>query len=308
MRYFHCTVIILTFLVLGCHNNNMIIQRSIDHQYKYSNDVDIYYNVEGVGAKKIVFLHGFGASSNSWDDIKDNFPKDKYSLYLIDLKGFGLSSKPKDDLYTIKEHVRIIIGFLKKMELEDVILVGHSYGGGIALMTQLELLHNNESHIVDRMILIDCAAYLDDIPFFIKMLQGFFLSKIVMPILSSNYKANYTLKKLYHDESKITKKKIQRYATAYTTSNSMYAMRKAAKQIIPNDYDSIINSYSNINTPTLIIWGKNDPALSIELGLRLNKVLPNSILEIVKDCGHIPQEECPNETYKLIESFLKSGM
>ena len=56
--------------------------------------------------------------------------------------------------------------------------------------------------------------------------------------------------------------------------------------------------------PVLVIWGDNDQILPLSSGRRLAAELPLATLEILPDCGHIPQEEYPKETAQLILNFL----
>lgn len=269
--------------------------------FKYSEDVSINYEILGEGDTSIIFLHGFGASLNSWNDIKNLFPLDIYKLFLIDLKGFGFSSKPQDNKYTIEDQANIIASFIEKNNLRNIILIGHSYGGGICMRLQLDFMKQNNP-IIKKMILIDCAAYLKKLPFFIKYLR--MPTNRLMFLASPKYRAKYTLKHLFFDKGNVTEEKINRYARFFDEPGAHYSFVKAAKQIIPDDYDSIIQKYQNIKIPVLIIWGKNDPILSIDVAKKLNQTIVNSRLEFIEQCGHIPQEECPDSTYKLIDIFL----
>ena len=272
--------------------------------FQYSENVLINYEVFGDGPTPILFLHGFGASLNSWNDIKNFFPLDKFKLFLIDLKGFGFSSKPKDNEYTIENQAKIISAFIEKNNLHNVVVIGHSYGGGVGILLQLELTKQGKE-LIDKLILIDGAAYINDLPFFIKILRIPILNRLSF-LSSSRYRAIYTLKRLFFDREKITEEKINRYATFFSEQNSHYSFVKAAKQIVPNKYDSLTNEYKNIKIPVQIIWGKNDPIIPMETASKLNLIFPKSRLEIISDCGHIPQEECPEQTYKIIDKFLNN--
>lgn len=281
-------------------NANSTAQKS----FEYSKSIIINYEVYGDGNIPVILLHGFGASLNSWYDIKDLFPFNKYRLFLIDLKGFGLSSKPKDNNYTIEEQANIILKFIENQALKNIILIGHSYGGGVALLTQLKMNDINQESLTNKLILIDCAAYDEEMPFFIKYLKTPIVNSLVLNLFSSNFRARYTLNHLFFNKEKVTKDRINRYAELFRLAGTNYTFIKVAKQLIPNNHRSIIEKYNTIKTPTLIIWGENDPALSLKNGKRLQKEIPNSQLDIINNCGHIPQEECPEETFNSIISFI----
>ncbi len=69
------------------------------HTFHYSAAIRINYEVAGHGATPIVLLHGFAASLITWHDIRGFFPPERFRLYLLDLKGFGFSTKPRDGHY-----------------------------------------------------------------------------------------------------------------------------------------------------------------------------------------------------------------
>lgn len=278
--------------------------KDFDNKFEYSNEIILNYRVIGSGNTPILFLHGFGTSSLSWDDIIPFFDKSKFTMYLVDLKGFGLSSKPDDDRYSIDNQADIILNFIYKMSLNDLILVGHSYGGGIALLMTIKEQENQDFPFISKMILIDSAAYNGNIPFFVSYIKIPILNTIILKGLSPHFTAEYTLKKVFHDKSKVSDDIVKRYVEFRNYKGADNALIQTAQSIIPDDYDEIINKYNSINIPVLLIWGKNDPVISLENGRRLDKNLPNSKLIVINNCGHVPHEECPIETYEAIVDFL----
>ena len=272
--------------------------------YAYSNNININYEMIGYGDKKVVLIHGFGTSLHTWDDIKELFPKDEFTLYLIDLKGFGNSSKPEDDEYTIREQSKIVEQFIRDINTDSLFLIGHSFGGAVALLTQITLLNEKSKTRISKLILIDCLAYIQEVPVFIDYLRTPVLNKLTF-LLSAKFRAEYILNKIFYDKNLINEKLIDRYSVFYEGDELPYTFITSAGQIFPKGYDKIIDSYKNIPTSCLIIWGKNDPVLSLDNGIKLSKELPNAKLDIIDACGHVPQEEKPVVTYNKIYSFIK---
>jgi pimeloyl-ACP methyl ester carboxylesterase len=273
--------------------------------YAYSQNIHINYEKIGHGEKKIVFLHGFGTSLHTWDDIKELFPKDAFTLYLIDLKGFGNSSKPFDGKYTIHEQAKIVVQFIKDINTDSLYLIGHSFGGAVALLTQIALINDKSKTRIRKLILIDCLAYSQEMPSFINYLKIPVLNKLTF-LLPDKFKAQYVLKKIFYDQNKVNEKLINRYASFYSSRKLEYTFITSAKQINPKEYDEIINTYKNISTSCLIIWGRNDSIISVDSAIRLSKELPNAKLEIINNCGHVPQEENPAATFKKIYAFIEA--
>ena len=217
----------------------------------------INYAVYGKGEIPVVFLHGFGASLHSWDNFVNFFPENQYSIYLIDLKGFGFSSKPVNSDYSIEENSRIIIKFLEENKLKKVILAGHSYGGGVALFTQIKIMNENKSDLISKLILLNTAAYKGEIPFFIKLQRTPLLSYLSLTFFTSKFIAKCMLRQMFFNRNRISREMIARYAySSYIGSSAKNSFAEAAKQIIPRNYDSLIKQYPEIDIPVLIIWGE----------------------------------------------------
>ena len=69
--------------------------------------------------------------------------------------------------------------------------------------------------------------------------------------------------------------------------------------------EAMIARYKKIRVPTLIIWGQEDKVVPLEGGRNFKRDIPDAELAIFPSCGHIPQEEEPLETRRLIQDFLK---
>jgi pimeloyl-ACP methyl ester carboxylesterase len=115
------------------------------------------------------------------------------------------------------------------------------------------------------------------------------------------------LKKIYFDDDKIAPEDIEAYAAPLTLPGAKYALRQTAIQIIPDNIDELIDRYSEITVPTLIIWGREDEIIPLENGIRLHRAIKNSQLVIFDRCGHDPPEECPKEVLEAIQRFLETN-
>jgi pimeloyl-ACP methyl ester carboxylesterase len=75
---------------------------------------------------------------------------------------------------------------------------------------------------------------------------------------------------------------------------------------VPANSDEVISKLNRITVPTLILWGKDDAVIPLKVGELLDQALPDSKLEVIEQCGHIPQEEKPEETISSISSFINA--
>ncbi|MBU1628292.1 alpha/beta hydrolase, partial [bacterium] len=110
----------------------------------------LHYEVCGEG-KSILFLHGWGHSNTAFREVVDNL-KGKCKCYIVDLPGFGLSDIP-DLSWDSIDFANVIKNFIEGLDLKDTIIVGHSFGGKIAVLTA-NRTHGN----VKKLVLIDSAG------------------------------------------------------------------------------------------------------------------------------------------------------
>lgn len=271
-----------------------------EQRFYYNQKDYITYVKRGTGSTSIIFLHGYGASKNSWDDFYPLFDTLKYSLYLIDLKGFGNSSIPKDNKYSINDNEEIISLFINSNISNDYYLIGHSLGGGVSLILT-KSGHLNQ--YPKALILLDCAAYNANTPFFINYLKTPCINQLIYFFTTSKMRAYFSLKKIVNRDN-FSQKILNRYIESGKGKHKKYSFIKTAKQIVPKNYEEFIAFYDKIAIPTLIIWGNQDRILSIEQGKLLSKQIIHSKLETIENCGHIPHEEKPIETFEIVNEFL----
>ena len=295
-------IVIKSIFIHGESMSNNV--RGPGSTFKFSDDVAINYQVLGQGNCPMLLIHGFGASLESWSDIEPLLA-DHFRLYLIDLKGCGYSSKPRAGGYSPIDQAEIVAAFIDENRLQNLVLVGHSYGGAVALLTYLRLENTaNQSKHIDSLVLIDAAVYPQKLPFFVSIPRIPILNRLILDLIPAREQARFTLTHLFYDSSKIGRERIDRYAHFYDLPGSRGALIKLGEQIFPQNIHSLTNEISNISVPTLIIWGDSDPAVPVEQGYRLQNSIKMSKLEIIEHCGHVPQEEKPQETARIMKKFL----
>ncbi|MFL5233552.1 MAG: alpha/beta fold hydrolase [Microvirga sp.] len=110
----------------------------------------------------------FGANGYSWRHLLKNGLAG-WRAYAIDLKGFGRSAKPLDAAYGMEDQAGLVLDLIEALGLGPVSLVGHSMGGGIALMVALKLMARRQ--LVDNLVLVDAIAFRQPLPLFMQALR-----------------------------------------------------------------------------------------------------------------------------------------
>jgi pimeloyl-ACP methyl ester carboxylesterase len=264
--------------------------------------VKLFFEEKGTGSP-VLLIHGFGASTYSWRLIAPALAR-THRVIAVDLKGFGQSDKPFDEQYSVFDQAELLKQLIVDQDLRDLTLVGHSFGGGVALVLALDEDPRLKGRI-SGLVLLDTIAYAQDVPVFFKMLDMPFFSHLGVRMVPPNVQTRIALRIAYLDNSKIDDEEVETYAAPLRTAAGKHAIIHSARQIVPKDLAEISLRYKSITMPTLIAWCDYDRIVPLKVGIKLRRTLPNSTLKIIEGCGHMPQEEQPEATLSLIEDFLE---
>jgi pimeloyl-ACP methyl ester carboxylesterase len=259
----------------------------------------IAYQNAGTAGPHVLLVHGFGASHESWNDIAPLLD-DSYRLVALDLVGFGLSAKPARGDYSPLAQARIVNDFIDELGLNDVTLVGHSYGGGVALIATLL----RQAPGIKRLVLIDAAGYEQPLPFFVAALRIPAVNFLVLNVLSPRVRAELTLRHLFYDIGLVTSERTDRYARYFDLPGAHHAFVSAARSMVPHNHEEIVRAIPTITLPTFVLWGANDAAIDVRNAHRFRADIPNSELLVLPKCGHIPHEEQPAQTADALRRFI----
>jgi pimeloyl-ACP methyl ester carboxylesterase len=187
--------------------------------------------------------------------------------------------------------------------LKEFDLIGHSLGGGVALMTALDLAERRPDAI-GRLILVDSVALPQPLPWFLKLARTSRGGPLLISHLPARLIVRAVLRAAFYDRRRITKEMAQVYAQNLATAEGRHALIETARQIIPDDLAGLIARYHSLRLPTLLIWGKHDRIVPPAIGITLNTLVEGSKLLIIEGCGHVPQEERPEVAIPAIAEFL----
>jgi pimeloyl-ACP methyl ester carboxylesterase len=267
-------------------------------------DVAVRLAVHEMGSgKPIILLHGLGASSYSWHKIAPDLAKTN-RVIAIDLKGFGRSDKPLDDRYSIFDQAQLVEKYIVERGLRGVTLVGHSFGGGVALALALSQKDAGRRNI-ERLVLIDSIAYRQPLPVFFQLLQTPVLGELGLSLIPPEVQIERALAIAYYEDAKVMRTTVKHYADPLHTQGGRHALLQTINSLDPAQADQISARYSELKTPALLLWCDHDKIVPLKYGKRLASDLANARIEIIEDCGHIPHEEQPEETLAAIQRFLR---
>lgn len=256
----------------------------------------------GEGHPPLVLLHGFGASNFSWR-LWAPALKERHRLLLVELKGFGRGSIQRSRGFGPDEQSRELQGALREWGVSNPVLVGHSFGGGVALMTALALQEAGAP--ATALVLVCPAIYPQRLPPFIAAARVPVMGELLFTLLPPTVLMTLALDRITHSSVQVSREQVHGYAEPLRSLRRRYAMIRAARELFPDDHPGLLRRIPSLRSPTLVVWGRQDPVIPWALGARLTEDLPDARLSTVEDCGHIPMEERPEESLAPVLQFLE---
>ena len=248
------------------------------------NDYNINYIDEGSG-EAVLLLHGWGSDLKSFAALI-SLLKTKYRVLAIDYPGFGESDKLKTS-FCVDDYCNIVVEFLKKLSIEKVILVGHSYGGRIILKLNNR---NDLPFVIEKNVLIDAAGIIDkkDIVVKIKIVIYKLFKKIFISLPISSEKKDELVMKL--------RKKLG-------SSDYGIASKVMQETLVKSVNEDLTYCLDNMKE-SLIIWGDRDTATPMWMAKLMEEKINNSGLVVLKG-GHFSYIDDPNTFSRVIISYFK---
>jgi pimeloyl-ACP methyl ester carboxylesterase len=262
--------------------------------------IDLHKEISGSG-DPILCLHGLGANIYTWRHFITPFSVNN-KLILVDLKGFGASPKPYDTNYSIEDHADEIYKIIVEHNLTRLTLIGNSLGGGVALLLAIRLCQEDPARL-SKLVLIASGGYEEYLPRYLKLVRSI-LGVPIIYLSPSKLAARFVLRACFYDRKKITREQVQNYSVPIRSPGGRHALLQTAKQCIPPNIAEILAKLKTISVPTLVLSGREDRVVPVKVAELLHEAIPNSTLELIEQCGHVPQEEKPDEAIARISRFL----
>ncbi|MBI3603920.1 MAG: alpha/beta fold hydrolase [Nitrospirae bacterium] len=274
------------------------------HYFLYQDHIRIYYEDVGQG-EPLILLHGFGETHATWGRLAPQLAR-RYRVISVDLKGMGFSDKPDDGRYRVADQAAIIDALADELRLKDVTLIGHSLGGGVALMTAL-LWQERESPRLKRLVLIDSAGISDKPPHLISLLRWPVFGPLMFHLANPTVIVKQIFRGNYADPNLVSPELVEAYARSMQAPGGRSALIMTARQVIPENFAELVARYRSLEAPALVIWCRKDRILPVSDAGKFRDALPRADVRLMDGCGHSPQEERPAETLRAIERFLEKG-
>lgn len=244
--------------------------------------VRVSMEVTGSG-RPLILMHGWGCDHSTVRSIAATAAL-THTVYNIDFPGFGASEEPAE-VWGVERYTRLIEALVKAEKLESPVLVGHSFGGRVAIL----FASRNKA---DKVILVDAAGIKPrrTLKYYLKV-YSFKAGKKFWELILGKEKA----------QARIDRMRARRGSSDYADASPM--MRRILSKVVNED---LTDRLPLISAPTLLIWGENDTATPLSDAKKMARLIPDSGLVSFPGCGHYSFLDNPGQFRAVLSSFLKS--
>jgi len=251
----------------------------------------------------IVLLHGFGASSLTWQQVLEPLGQAAY-VVAFDRAAFGFTERPTSfgDLnpYSAAGQLKVIDGLVDLYGTDkEVVILGHSAGGALALGFALDYPEKVDQLILEAPAVYGTGGSPSWLNWVFSIPQIDHLGPLAVASIASS--GLDLLVESYTDPSMITAEVQASYTAPLKIAGwerAFWEFNKAPRSL------NLVERLDDLRAPTLIITGDDDRVVATADSIKLNGDLPGSELVIIEGAGHLPNEEKPQEFVDAVLRFL----
>ena len=264
---------------------------------------EVIYRTAGSGPP-LVIVHGMVNSSKHWRDVALRLAE-THTVIVPDLIGHGDSATPRGD-YALGAHAAVIRDLLSALEIESATFVGHSLGGGIAMVFFWQFPHK-----VERLALVSSGGLGQEVS---PLLRGAALPGATglvwvasrPPLLDAIDAVGAGLGKLGWRKA-VYLKAVTRALRPLQVPGSRQAFLQSLRAVIDRHgqkVSALDRLYLLGPVPTLIAWGERDRTIPLEHGRNAHERIPGSRFETLPRAAHFPNLEDPDGLADVLERWL----
>ncbi|UTW65445.1 alpha/beta fold hydrolase [bacterium SCSIO 12643] len=271
-----------------------------EHHFIQLETGKMHYVDQGSG-EVILFIHGTPTWSFLYRDFITSLST-KYRCIAPDHIGFGLSEKPENFESTPQAHSKNLDEFIHKLNLKNMTLVVHDFGGPIGLSAAIQ---NNDR--IKRVVLLNTWLWETQTNPAAQKVNNILQSGLGKFLyLRLNFSPKVLLKKGFYDQGNLSKEVHQQYISPFPNKSSRWSLLRIGQSLIGAS-DWYQQQWEQLHVledkPWLIIWGMQDSFITPEYLKKWTHRLPKARV-VLFECGHFVQEEATSQSIHEIENFM----
>ncbi len=274
-----------------------LLERFLDHRVRALGQ-SLRYAVSGSGAP-IVLVHGLGGAAENWSELGVGLAAE-HRVLVPDLPGHGLSAPLLQGRGGMRPFVDAVLQCMADAGIARAVLVGHSFGGLVALRTALA-----QPQIVRGLVLASAAGISSGsarnraaLAFMTRVRPSRLGGPLGPLIVASRLARRLAFAAMISDARSLSREGTQGFLIGATRATDT---RTAAEAMIRDD---VRPELDQLSAPALVLWGARDFAQPVDDGIEYSRRL-RAPLRILADTGHLLIGERPRECAELIRGFAE---
>ncbi|GAB1646489.1 alpha/beta fold hydrolase [Krasilnikovia sp. MM14-A1259] len=264
------------------------------------------FRMLGTGPTVLLLVHGIGCDGTTWDAVAPALAE-RYTVIAPDLLGHGRSAKPRAD-YSIGGYANGMRDLLGSLDIDRVTVVGHSFGGGVAMQFAYQFPERT-----DRLVVVAGGGLGPQVSVTFRALT--LPGASVALRLSHLPPSRLALASLRAAAGLIAPAALAadlNEAYAVHTGLRDPAARSAFLHVLRHVADwrgQLITmrdrAYLTQGLPTLVVWGDQDHVMPVEHAKAAAELMPGAQLVVLPGVGHFPHREAPEEFVRAVTDFVE---
>ncbi len=255
-----------------------------------------HYIEKGEG-EPLILLHGFFYDSYLWAENIDTLAQ-HFKVYAIDLWGCGYSAREPFDFGYVQyaEQVRL---FMDAVGIERASFVGQSMGAGTAIKFCVQSRKR-----VNKLVMVSAAGLPNPLPAMAKFFNLPMIGEFFLGMKTDVFRRTALKDVFIHDRALVTDSYFENVTRPQKIEKSIEAGLKIQRNRFFDTLSDEISLLSGMGVPTLLVWGREDRAIPVQVGEDMHRVLKGSHLEILDKAGHVSNFEQAERFNRLALAFL----
>ncbi len=254
----------------------------------------------------LLLLHGLGCDHTTWLPVLAALSR-RYTVIAPDLLGHGRSAKPRAD-YSVGGYANGMRDLLTVLGVDKVTVVGHSFGGGVAMQFAYQFPERTE-----RLVLVAPGGLGPEVTMAIRAvtMPGFHqvMGLLTLPLVRQA--TTTSLRTLAASRVPLVRDLDE--VAAIVESFRDPRARRAIRQVVSSVVDwrgQVVTmadrAYLTAAMPMCVVWGSDDAVIPVRQARRIAELAPGATVEVVQDAGHFPHKDHPQRFVRILDEFVRT--
>jgi pimeloyl-ACP methyl ester carboxylesterase len=269
------------------------------------------YVVDSGSGPPVVLLHGWGDTADCWRRVVPLLLRE-HRVVAIDIPPLGRSAAPAlgDGKDLVDFYMDFFPELFTRLDLERASLVGHSFGGSIALYMALEAPDS-----VERLVLVAPAGLGDGVPWSWHLIAGTYLRwtdvlRVPSPLSRSAVRIgvrSFLKRRLFYDPRRL-QDAVEHLVELHGGRKELWKLLATGRALTRGYTGTLLRrAQLELTCPVTLITGANDGLIPVAHAHAFAKAVPHATVHVLDQCGHYPQVELSSRFNALLGEFLANG-